>query len=184
MNPHNKKADKELNHRVYQSLVAQAHNGDRNSADGLLAVFSELAKNPSIFDGVGGIPTPLLQHVAACIADWRKRNYEDAATWFLVNRPAHSPDQTSGAHVAAMRAYLLVRARGKGTAAAKVSAANYSGLTEGQVRHLIDKDKPPKTNWYAGRAIGGIEFAALFQINQRLHERVLNPPRKKYQKTR
>ena len=166
----------------FSNSVKQARNGDREMAEGLIREFAQLANDPDVFDPVGGVPKPLIQHIAACLADWQKRKYTDAATWFFVDRPSHAPEKTTGQHVSAMRAYLLLRARGKGTEDARLGAANYSKLSDGQVRHLLAKDKAPQPDWFKDRAIGAVEAAALMCINKRLHKRVLDPPRKKYQR--
>ena len=167
---------------TYESLVRQAREGDKHVANMLLMEFAQLSRNPDLFADAGGVPPALVRHVATCIADWRKRGYEDAATWFLVDRPAHAPDRTGPADVAAMRAYLLLKARGHGNVKARELAARYSGLTENQVRYLIEKDKPASPAWFKGRALGEIEFVVLMSVNRRLFERVRNPPRKKYQR--
>lgn len=166
----------------FRGAIEQARGGDRESADGLLANFAHLAENPGAYDSVGGVPTEFLQYIATCIADWRKRNYRDAETWFFVDRPSNAPEKTTEQHVSAMRAYLLLRARGKGTEAARRGAADHSKLSDGQVRHPLAKDKAPQPDCFKGRAIGVVEAAALMCINRRLHKRVRDPPRKKYQR--
>ena len=168
----------------YETAVKQAQGGDRQMAEHLISAFAELADDPHVFDSVGGIPAALIQHIATCLGDWKKRDFKDAETWFHVVRDAHAPDQTSVQHVAAMRAYLLLRARAKGTELARAGAAAYSGLTESQVQYLVEKDKPEEPSWFKGRAIGVIAAAALMGIRPSLRDRVLNPPRKKYQRSR
>ena len=96
--------------------------------------------------------------------------------------PDHRPDETNFQHAMAMRAYLLLMARAKGVIAATAGAAAYSGLSEDQVRYMLAKDKPAKAPWFKGQSIGVVECAALFLINKRLHNKVRNPPRKKYQR--
>ena len=170
--------DREQYARFYEGVVEQAQTGNRQSAESLISAFAQLADNPRAFDAVGGIPTALIQHIAACLSDWKKRDFQDAQTWFYVARAGHRPDETTGQHVAAIRAYLLLMARGKGVVAARAEAAAYSGLSEDQVRHLLNKDKPETAKWFKGRSIGVVTAAALLGINKRLHARVLNPPRK------
>lgn len=174
----------------FNSAVGQARSGDRAMAEGLIREFAQLAKSPHTFDAVGGVPMPLVQYIARCLADWQSQDYKDAEHHFFVNRPANAPDQTGSQHVRAMRAYLLLRARGKGVESARSGAAAASGLSEDQVRHMLAKDKPEKPPTTAtgqplfGRGIGIVEAAALCCIPKRLRERVRNPPRKKYQRSR
>ena len=168
----------------YEVAIRQAREGDRRVADHLLAVFASLADDPDAFKDCGGVPPVLVKYIAECVSDWRKRRYEDAKTWFRIDRPANAPDQTGPQHVAAMRAYMLARANAGGVEAARAAAVAESGLTEDQVRYMLDKDKPKRPPWFKGRAIGELEFAALMQIDPSLHDRVLNPPRKKYQRSR
>jgi len=176
--------DGALHARVLAALIRQAQGGDRNAAMALIADFAELSKDPHCFDAVGGIPIALTQYIATCLADWRKRDFKDAETWFHVVRAANAPDQRTGQHLTAMRAYMLLRARAKGTEAARVGAAAHSGLTESQVKYLVDNDKPKQLAWFDRRQIGEVESAALLRISPRLHDRVLNPPRKIYQRSR
>ena len=176
--------DAEQYARFFAALVKQAQGGDRDAAEGLIGQFAQLADDPHVFDAVGGIPSALIGHIAACLSDWKKRDFQDAQTRFYVERAAHRPDETTGQHVKAMRAYLLLRARAKGVEAARAGAAAYSGLSEDQVRHMLAKDKPEQPTWFKGRSIGVVEAAALFGINKRLHVRVQKPPRKKYQRSR
>lgn len=165
-----------LQKRALVALIRQAEDGHRDAAIALIADFAEIAKDPHCFDAVGGVPLPLMQYIATCLADWQKRGFKDAETWFRVVKPAHAPVQTNGRHVRAMRAYLLLRGRSKGVDAAKAAAAAYSGLTEAQVDHLVRKPKRP--SWFKGPVISELEFAALMGIRESLHQRVLNPPRK------
>ena len=171
-----------LHERAISALIRQAQNGDREAAHGLIADFAALAKDPNCFDAVGGVPFALTQYIATCLADWQKSKFKDAERYFYVDRKANRPDETTGKHVKAMRAYLLLRGRNAGACAAEAGAATYSGLTEGQVKNLVEKDRP-KTTGKPGdplypRPIGTVEFAALMEINPRLHKRVLNPQRK------
>lgn len=175
--------DKELRARALAAMIRQARKGDRSAARGLIADFAELATDPHCFAAVGGVPPALLQYIATCLAKWQKYEFKDAETWFHVVPEAHRPDATTGQHVTAMRAYLLLRARAKGNEAARAGAAVYSGLTETQVQYIVEKDKAEQPGWFDGRAIGELTFAALQGINRRLHHRVLNPPRKKYQRS-
>ena len=121
----------------FETAIAQARTGDREIAVSLVGEFAQLATDPHVFDSVGGIPTALLQYIAACLGDWKKHDFRDAEKSFSVTRAAFRPDETSDQHVDAMRAYLLLMARGRGVVAARVSAAAYSGLTEEQVRHML-----------------------------------------------
>lgn len=174
--------DRALQARALAALIRQAESGDRDAAIALVADFAQLAKDPHFFDAVGGVPLPLMQYIATCLADWQKRGFKDAETWFRVVRPAHAPVQTGTQHVRAMRAYLLLRGRSKGVVAAKAGAVAYSGLTEAQVDHLVRKPKRP--SWFKGPVISELEFAALMGIRESLHQRVLNPPRKNYARSR
>ena len=184
MTDQDRESDKEQYAWFFESAVKQAQAGDRQMAVNLISEFAQLADDPHVFDSVGGIPAALIQHIASCLRDWKKRDFKDAETWFHVVRAPNAPDQTTGQHVAAMRAYLLLRARAKGTEQARAGAAAYSGLTENQVQYLVEKDKPEESSWFKGRAIGAIAAAALMLIRPSLRERVLNPPRKKYQRSR
>lgn len=168
----------------YEAAVRRARKGDRHMAEHLLAVFASLADEPDAFKDSGGLPPALVQYIAECVSDWRKRRYEDAKTWFRIDRPANAPDQTGPQHVTAMRAYMLVRANAGGVQAALAAAASQSGLTEDQVRYMLAKDKPESPPWFNGRAIGEIELLALAGIDPSLHELALDPPRKKYQRSR
>ena len=158
--------------RYFQSAANQARTGDRDTAQSLVGEFAQLAEDPHVFDRVGGVPIALIQHIASCLNAWKLGDFEDADSSFFLKRDAYRPDQTTGQHVAAMRAYLLLLSRAKGVEAARAGAAAHSGLDEEQVRHLVDKDRRTKV----------LQDAALFRINKRLHKRVLNPPRKKYQR--
>ena len=176
--------DHALTAKWFEQSIRQAQGGDRQMAEHLISAFAALAADPHVFDHVGGVPSALTKYIATCLADWQKRNFRDAETWFHVAKEAHAPDQTSGQHVGAMRAFLLLRGRGKGVQLAYAGAAAYSGLTEDQVIYLIQSDKPERAAWFDGRALGIVEAAALMGINKRLHNLVLNPPRKKYQRSR
>lgn len=184
MSEHDRERDKEKYAEFFELAVKQAQAGDREMAVSLIGEFAQLADDPHVFDSVGGIPPALIQHIASCLGDWQKRDFKDAETWFHVVRAPNAPDKTDGKHVAAMRAYLLLRARAKGTEQARAGAATYSGLTENQVQYLVEKDKPEECSWFKGRAIGAVTAAALMLIRPSLHDRVLNPPRKKYQRSR
>jgi len=177
-------SDREQYSTWFATAARQARTGDREIAQHLIGEFAQLSTEPHAFDQIGGVPVALTQYIATCLADWQMRDFKDAETWFNVAREAHAPDQTTGQHVAAMRAYLLLLARAKGVELARAGAAMHSGLTESQVQYLVEKDKPEKATWFKGRAMGVIEAAALMGINKRLHHRVLNPPRKKYQRSR
>lgn len=174
--------DREQYARLYETAVKQAQGGDKRIAELLISAFAELAHDPHVFDAVGGIPSSLIRHIASCLSDWKSRDFPDAETWFYVTRPAHRPDDTSFKHAMAMRTYMLLMARAKGVDVATAGAAAYSGLSEEQVRHLVAKDKPAKAPYFLGPSIGVLGCAALLNINKWLHSRVLNPPRKKYQR--
>ncbi len=156
----------------YLQAVAQARGGDKYMADQLLAQFAELSKDPAVFAKVGGIPKPLIQYIATCISDWRKRGYQDAETHFWIDKASHRPANIGGKQVGAVRAFRLLMARGKGTEASFAGAAAYSGLSPDAVRYLV------------GKRDDIIEAAVLSRTNSRLHKRILHPPRKKYQRSR
>lgn len=168
--------------RFYKSAVKQAKAGNRDIAKSLISDFADLAVDPNCFDAVGGIPTALIQHIASCLNRWKKLDFQDADRCFDVARPDHRPDETTFQHARAMRAYLLLRARAKGVIDAISGAARYSDLTQDQVRYMLAKDKPAKAPWFKGPSVGVVGGAALLMINKRLHNKVLNPPRKKYQR--
>ena len=143
MTERDRESDKDQYARFFETAVKQAQSGDRQIAESLIGEFAQLADDPHVFDAVGGIPSALIEHIAACLSDWKKRDFQDAQTHFYVSRAAHRPDETTGQHVAAMRAYLVLRARAKGVEAARAGAAAYSGLSEDQVRHMLAKGKRP-----------------------------------------
>lgn len=158
---------------MYGGFVEMARSGDKRAADLLLASFTFLSSDPSAFDEMGGIPKVLLKHIATCISDWRLRGYTDAETWFWVERPSHRPkDRVTSKDIRAVRAYRLLMARGSGTVAARIGAAQASGLDEERVRYLVERKDE------------AVHARALVMIHPRHHQRVLNPPRKKYRRSR
>jgi hypothetical protein len=158
----------------FRGAIKQARAGDREMADGLLQEFAHLAVNPGAYDSVGGVPTEFLQYVATCIADWRKRGYRDAEAWFNVERPDHRPgDQLNATHIDAVRAYMVLRVRGYGKTGAVTGAADYTKLTEDQVRYLVESH--PERD--------GLMAAIKLLVTPRLRAILRRePPRKKYQR--
>lgn len=176
------KADRSSRRQVedwYEAAVNQARDGNHRIAEFLLRDFARLAADPRAFKNHGGLPTNLVQYVATCVGDWQKRGYSDAKTWFNVVRAPHGPErEIDWRHIRALRAYRLLLARKCGSTAAIEGAALSSHLSEGQVRALIqDQANPDKRD-------DALDFVVLEGINQRLHERVANPPRKIYRRSR
>jgi hypothetical protein len=158
----------------FGGAIKQAREGDREIADGLLREFAHLGKNPGAFDSVGGVPIELLQYVATCIADWRKRGYRGAETWFYVERPDNRPRaEVIGSQICAMRAYMVLLARGAGKTGALAGAARYSGLLFDQVRYVTES--------HPERDV--LEQTVMMLVTRRLRTRLKKkPPRKKHQR--
>lgn len=166
--------DRKGTYDVFEDLIKQARRGDRESADSLLKEFASIAAKPGAFDAVGGVPANLLQYVATCVADWRKRSYRDAETWFNVGRPDHRPARpVTAAHIVAMRVYMVLRARGYGRDGALTGAVAYSKLTEDQVRYVVESH--PERD---------VLIAVVSLLVTRRLRSILKrpPPRKKYQR--
>lgn len=157
----------------FRDSIKDARADDRDMADGLLRDFAHLAENPSAYDAVGGVPIELIRYIATCISDWQRRDYRDAETWFNVERPDHRPPVVDGRHVSAMRAYMVLRARGHGVEGSRRGAAAYSGLTEDQVRYVTESHPGRET----------LNGAVMFSVTPRLRVLLVRPPpRKKYQR--
>jgi hypothetical protein len=157
----------------FRDKIRNARRGDKEAADYLLLQFARLSADADCFHTLGGTPDALVQYVATCIADWRRLGYGHADTWFFVERPSHRPAaRVTRQEIQALRAYRLLMARGKGAAAALEGATASTGIKEDRVRYLVEK----KDN--------DLERRVLSVIHPRLHPRILNPPRKKYQRSR
>lgn len=154
-------------------LIEEARNGDRDSAVSLLR---EVAGT----DPRAGIKTLVLGYLSECISNWMKWDFdpERAAEAFNVQRVASRPADNVAIrqkHIRALRTYYLMRGRRKGFEQAKDIAARASNLS----RSSIDKLLAPSE--------GGLsveQAAALLGIPKRLRSRCLNPPRKRYQRSR
>ena len=151
------------------STIRRPKHGEEPLAD-----FAAIADLPANYDNVNCVATPLARYVATCVQDWIKRDLaaKDAPWCFNVDRPAHRQAERSEIDVRACRAYMLLMARGKGKDAALTGAAASSGVTENQVRKLVEAGEDSVV-W----------ICALMGIRKPARMRMLKPfPKKKYQK--
>lgn len=170
---------RERHARAYEQMVKQAQAGDRDIAASLISDFAQLAIDPHCFDAIGGIPGALLGHIASCLGDWEKRHFKDVETHFYLARSAHAPKrEIDGRHIDALREYRLQRLVKNTTASdAFLSAAELSGLSEGQVRALVqDQSKDGKHDEI-------LERIAMAPVSPLLNSVAPRPPRKTKEKS-
>lgn len=154
----------------FKGAIKDARGGNREMADSLLRDFAHLATNPGAYDSVGGVPTELIQYVATCIADWRQRGYRDAELYFYVDRPHHRPPAAvSEAQICALREYMVLRALGHGIQAAISGAKDCSGLTESQVRYVIESHPELDT----------MKAAVMLTVTPEMRAKLKKPPPRK-----
>jgi hypothetical protein len=149
----------------YTSLVLQARNGDRTSALNLLDAFVESSAEDVV-----------ILYVKACLTDWINSDCDplQSGGCFNVARPDHRPvnDVIGIKHSHAMRAYILMRGRGKGREKAIEIAATVSNLSESSVKKLLEKS--------SGKRLGSAHAAALIAIvDDRVRWRCRYPQRKR-----
>ena len=124
--------------RFYVVAIKQARGGDRRIAASLIQEFANLSLHPDAFDNMGGVPSALVQYVATCLSDWQNSDFKDAKRSFHVIRPAHGPKRAIDArHITALTEYCLLRNSKVTAVEAHETAAQLSGLTEDQVRALV-----------------------------------------------
>ena len=154
--------DPESLDRWLATAIREARNGDKELAEKLIDDFAALATaegEAALFGEHGGAPKELIRYIAACLADWKRRGYKDAALYFNVERPVGRPTrQLTVKHAIALAEYRSQIARGLTTESARSFAATASGLRDDQVRALVDDQRNPDKRdefleWYATELI-------------------------------
>lgn len=155
-------------------MVKEATEGRRVSAERIL---TEIAAAKSIHD----LSPVISDYLLGCIRNWSVSGFDEnaASTAFHIKRENHRPDEWNSIkekHIYALRVYYLMMARGKGRDAAIQISAESSHLSESSIKTLIAK---------SSKGLSAEQAAALFLIeNPAVRNRCINPPRKKYQRSR
>lgn len=155
----------------YACMVEQARKGDRGSAVFLLEEFSTWKVAPQ--------EPPLVTFIASCVEAWRLTDFDPkrAAECFHIKRDKERPEswKIRQKHFKALRAYFLMRGRGKGYEEAKKIAARVAHLSPSSINKLLENTD--EAEFMRSCALEVIE-------NRRVRERCINPPRKRYQRSR
>lgn len=155
-------------------IVKEAIEGRRESAEGILI---EIAGAKSIHD----LSPIISDYLLGCIRNWSASGFDEnaASTAFRIKRENHRPDEWSSIkqkHIYALRVYYLMMGRGKGRDTAIQISAESTHLSESSIKKLIAK---------SSKGLSVEQAAALFLIeNPAVRNRCINPPRKKYQRSR
>ena len=155
----------------YVVMAEQARKGDRESAVSMLEEFSTWKDAPQ--------EPPLVTFVASCIEAWRLTGFDPkcAAECFHIKRDSARPEswKIRQKHFKALRAYFLMRGRGKGYEEAKKIAASVAHLGVSSINKLLENTDEAETK----------RWCVLMTIeNRRVRGRCITPPRKTYQLSR
>lgn len=152
----------------WSDLSEAAEKGNYEAGEKLLQGFATLAEDPTN-------PHPdLVRHVAQCVKNFLQGECSEriARQAFCVKRPEHRPasKEIEERHAEALVAYFNERALGSGREAAISAGSRVGGFSESAMKKILEADSTLA------------RFNALFCLPKATQEKVLEPPRKKYQR--